>query len=470
MSRAPIHAPSHANTYRRHPLNGGTHNQFLVHLDNPKRSQRQNSHDTSTPSSRIVHIMGRHDQSRLCLPSLVILFLLLADAACQIENSSSSSRQSPHNIGEYFPETGFYQGLRIKDRQPLLRKQSPYQLIEVHYNPHFGKILVLDGVIQLTERDGDAYNEMMAHLPLMQHPNPKRVLVIGGGDGYVVQEVLKHDSVIQVDHVDLDQDVIQVCKQMFPWGAVWDDPRVKLHIRDGAAFLEEVADQTYDVIIQDSSDPWTYDEFGDQVELPSSVLYSVEHFVNLYRKLKPNGVLNIQAETLQLPSDLEAIAKWRDLAIHVGFIEARYASIMISTVRRSSGFTSESFGIHLYGSFTYALLLLKSIYSIRRDRLAASSLRRRRPHPTTKNWYGNDSPVFAMLARQQPTTTQGFKIVPLTYLFGPKRKYMVGAYWIQCVRIKTLPSETRLGFFPLLPPAGISKRGAGVYLPRTLFT
>ena len=274
--------------------------------------------------------MGRN-RNRTVVPQLVLILSLLAEAA--YSQTASTSSKHHHNIGEYFPETGFYQGLRIKDSQPLMRKQSPYQLIEVHYNPHFGKILVLDGVLQLTERDGNAYNEMMAHLPLMQHPNPKRVLVIGGGDGYVVQEVLKHESVVHVDHVDLDEDVIQVCKQMFPWGAVWDDPRVTLHIQDGAVFLDQVADQTYDVIIQDSSDPWTYDEFGAQVELPSSVLYSVDHFANLYRKLKPDGVLNIQAETLQLPSDLEAIAKWRDLAIHVGFLEARYASIMISTVR-----------------------------------------------------------------------------------------------------------------------------------------
>ncbi|GKY92905.1 hypothetical protein MPSEU_000259500 [Mayamaea pseudoterrestris] len=271
----------------------------------------------------------RKCQSATILRLVIGLFCLTASATSQTDHEAAASRH--HNIGEYFPETGFYQGLRIKDSKPLIRKQSPYQLIEVHHNPHFGRILVLDGVLQLTERDGNAYNEMMAHLPLMQHPNPKRVLVIGGGDGYVVQEVLKHESVVHVDHVDLDEDVIQVCKLMFPWGAVWDDPRVKLHIKDGAAFLDQVADQTYDVIIQDSSDPWTHDEIGERVDLPSSVLYSVEHFANLYRKLKPNGVLNIQAESLQIPSDLEAIGKWRDLAFHVGFVEARYASIMIST-------------------------------------------------------------------------------------------------------------------------------------------
>lgn len=265
------------------------------------------------------------------LDLLIALSLLLM--AGSHRDKSRKQLQDGQAVGEYFPETGFYQGLVIKGGRPLLQKQSAYQLIEVHHNPHFGRVLVLDGVLQLTERDGNAYNEMMAHLPLMQHPNPKRVLVIGGGDGYVVNEVLKHESVQRVDHVDLDVDVIEVCKRMFPWGAVWDDPRVTLHIQDGAAFLDGVADGTYDVIIQDSSDPWTYDEFQERVELPSSVLYSVEHFANLHRVLKPDGVLNFQAEALQIPSDLEAIGNWRDLAIHVGFMDARYASIMISTVR-----------------------------------------------------------------------------------------------------------------------------------------
>jgi spermidine synthase len=241
-------------------------------------------------------------------------------------------------IGEFFDEeTGLYQAIRIHGSKPLVREQSKYQLIEVHYNPHFGKILVLDGVLQLTERDASAYNEMMAHLPLMQHPHPQRVLVIGGGDGYVIQEVLKHESVLHVDHVDLDADVINVCKTHFDWGFVWDDPRVHLHVRDGAAFLDEVANETYDVIIQDSSDPWAYDINGARVDLPSSVLYSEKHFANLHRVLKPNGVLNIQAETLQIPSDLEGIVQWRDLALGVGFKGARYASIMISTVSQLAG-------------------------------------------------------------------------------------------------------------------------------------
>jgi spermidine synthase len=275
-----------------------------------------------------------------------------ADHGDQHESSSHLKRQEEHaEIGEFFSETGFYQSLRLSDDKPLLRKQSPYQLIEVYETPYYGKVLVLDGVLQLTERDADAYNEMMAHVPMMQHESgsgdgdgensngngdaapttPMRVLVIGGGDGYVVNEVLKHEAVVHVDHVDLDGDVVQVCKQQFAWGKVWDDERVHLHVADGAAFCANALDATYDVIIQDSSDPWGVDENGNQIDLPSGALYSKQHFAHLHRILKPNGILNFQAETIAIPADLKGMMEWRKIVLDVGFASARYGSIIISS-------------------------------------------------------------------------------------------------------------------------------------------
>jgi len=102
-----------------------------------------------------------------------------------------ASTKHPYAIGESFPEIGYSQSIDVLQPQhtPMVRIQSKYQEIAIYSNPHYGKILVLDGVIQLTEHDADSYNEMMAHVPMMEHPNPKRVLVIGGGDGYVVSEV-----------------------------------------------------------------------------------------------------------------------------------------------------------------------------------------------------------------------------------------------------------------------------------------
>lgn len=234
-------------------------------------------------------------------------------------------------VGELIEETGFYQSIRVSDQPALVKKRSEFQVIEVLQSEAYGKVLVLDGVTQLTERDADAYNEMMAHIAMFQHRNPRRVLIIGGGDGFVLSEVLKHSSVEHVDHVDLDGDVIEVCKEHFPWGDAWNDPRVKLHIGDGAAFVLNAPDSFYDVVIQDSSDPWTWNDKGEKISLPSSVLYSPIHFRNLYRILNSDGILNIQAECLQIPSDLEGVAEWRSLVLNVGFGIARYGSIMISS-------------------------------------------------------------------------------------------------------------------------------------------
>jgi len=214
-----------------------------------------------------------------------VVFLLVRSVTVVIANKS---------IGAWEEETGFYQSITVTDKSPLTTTISKYQKIEVHESKYYGKILVLDGVVQLTERDANSYNEMMAHVAMMQHGQPKRALVIGGGDGYVLSEVLKHQSLEHVDHVDLDNDVIEICKEHFSWGAAWSDPRVTLHIGDGAAFVSLASTGFYDVIIQDSSDPWTWDESGRQIKLPSSVLYAEHHFQNIYRILTDNGIFNFQ--------------------------------------------------------------------------------------------------------------------------------------------------------------------------------
>ena len=134
-----------------------------------------------------------------------------------------------------------------------------------------------------------------------------------------------------MDHVDLDGEVVEACKENFPWGAAWDDPRVTLHIADGAAFVEQAADASYDIIIQDSSDPWTEDLRGNRVILPSSVLYTRKHVADIHRILTPSGIFNFQAETFNIPSDVVGIIEWRKQALGVGFHRARYGSIYISS-------------------------------------------------------------------------------------------------------------------------------------------
>lgn len=234
-------------------------------------------------------------------------------------------------VGEYISESGFYQSLTLASEKPIVHMRSKYQEIKVVKSNYFGKVLVLDGVVQLTERDGNAYNEMMVHPAMFSHRMPKRVLVVGGGDGYVLSEVLKHPEVEHVDHVDLDSDVIDVCRDHFPWGSAWDDPRAHLHFADGSKFLAEAEDHFYDVIIQDSSDPFTWNEKGEKVDLPSKTLYSKEHFQNIERALAPDGIFNFQAETFNIESDLDGIVEWRKQALDVGFEDAQYGSITIST-------------------------------------------------------------------------------------------------------------------------------------------
>ncbi|KAG7350323.1 spermidine synthase [Nitzschia inconspicua] len=237
-----------------------------------------------------------------------------------------------NRIGELETSIGFYQAIELAENSLLFSKQSKYQDIEVHKSKFYGKILVLDGVIQVTERDADSYNEMMAHIPMFQHPNPKRVLIVGGGDGYVLKEVLKHHSVEHVDHVDLDEDVIHTCEEYFPqWGDAWKDPRAFLHICDGAQFVRDAADGTYDVIIQDSSDPFVVGEDGTMTTLPSAALYEEDHICQLHRILKPNGILNIQGESFNVPTSLGGIISWRRNMEACGFKRTRYGSIMTSS-------------------------------------------------------------------------------------------------------------------------------------------
>ena len=213
-------------------------------------------------------------------------------------NNDNDSKDNGNNgeqtIGELDNETGFYQS--ITATKQLYNKKSKYQNIQVYNTKHFGIALVLDGALQITEKDADSYNEMLSHVPLFAHKNPKRVLIIGGGDGYVLKEVLKHPTVTHVDHVELDEDMIKVCKLYFNKDiktGVWDDPRVTLHIMDGCQFVKNTSNGYYDVIIQDSSDPWEF-ESGTKKILPSSVLFTKGHFHEIYRILNKDGIFNFQ--------------------------------------------------------------------------------------------------------------------------------------------------------------------------------
>ncbi|PSS36920.1 hypothetical protein PHLCEN_2v1238 [Hermanssonia centrifuga] len=182
------------------------------------------------------------------------------------------------------------QAMTLKVRKILHVEKSLYQDVLVFESETYGNVLILDGVIQCTERDEFSYQEMIAHLPLASHPNPKKVLVIGGGDGGVVREVLKHDTVEQVVLCDIDEAVIRVSKQYLPhMSGLLSDPRVVVYVGDGFKFLADNT-STYDAIITDSSDP-----VG-----PAASLFQKPYFELLHGALAPGGHISTQAECLWL--------------------------------------------------------------------------------------------------------------------------------------------------------------------------
>ncbi|KAL7530031.1 hypothetical protein ACHAXR_003279 [Thalassiosira sp. AJA248-18] len=279
----------------------------------------------------------------LFLQLLLVLRCSQYAAATDGDTPEEEDDGSWKKIDEEEDEIGYIQSL-IVDTPPIASVESSYQEIEVYNSAHYGKVFVLDDCLQLTERDAPHYNEMLAHVPVMEYlarsdnddnrQEPMRVLVVGGGDGYVVSELLKYPHVASIDHVELDEEVINVSKEHLPWANAWKDERVKLVIGDGAAYVKDYAEKggSYHVIVQDASDPFWLDTDGSVTTLPSSVLYDTSHFENLYKLLQPKeGVLMFQAETYNIPSNLESIRKWRNMLSEIGFEKPRYGSISIST-------------------------------------------------------------------------------------------------------------------------------------------
>lgn len=177
--------------------------------------------------------------------------------------------------------------LRIKITQFLERVKSEFQEIEVVESKSFGKILLIDGVIMLTEADEFCYHEMITHVPLCVHTKAQKVLVIGGGDGGTVREILKHDNVKEVDVCEIDEKVIEISKRHFPNLAnSFDDPKVKIFCEDGNKFINKRKHE-YDLIIVDSSDP-----IG-----PAGVLFRRGFYEAMYQALKDDGIVVSQAES-----------------------------------------------------------------------------------------------------------------------------------------------------------------------------
>jgi spermidine synthase len=183
-----------------------------------------------------------------------------------------------------------------KARQVIHREQSEFQDIVVLDCAHFGRVLALDGVVQLTESDEFVYHEMLSHVALHAHPRPENVLIIGGGDGGVLREAAKHGAVKRIDLVELDRRVVEVARQFLPTVATsFDDPRASVHQMEGAAFLRQ-SDRAFEVIIVDCTDP-----VG-----PAEGLFSDGFFADAARRLAPDGIFVAQTESLHFHREFVA--------------------------------------------------------------------------------------------------------------------------------------------------------------------
>jgi spermidine synthase len=176
-------------------------------------------------------------------------------------------------------------GYRINKR--LHHSVSPYQTVEIYETADFGNLLVLDGAIMLTEAHEFLYHELLVHIPLLSHPKPETILVVGGGDGGTVREVLLHDTVRRVDMVEIDEEVVKVSRLFLPGLAnKLDDPKVNLVIQDAVEFVQGL-DQVYDVVLVDSTDP-----IG-----PGEGLFSRAFYTEVKKALKPGGLVAVQSES-----------------------------------------------------------------------------------------------------------------------------------------------------------------------------
>lgn len=176
----------------------------------------------------------------------------------------------------------------------LYKGKSKFQDIMVFENPHFGRVLTLDGVVQITERDEFFYHEMLSHVVMFSHPNPRKVIVIGGGDGGTVREVLKHKSVEKVYFIEIDEEVINVSKKFFPSVASgMNDRRVEIKCMDGAEFVKSRKGDI-DAVIVDSTDIVGF----------AKSLFTKKFFKSILDCLSEDGMFVTLSESLHFHKDI----------------------------------------------------------------------------------------------------------------------------------------------------------------------
>lgn len=169
-------------------------------------------------------------------------------------------------------------------KRQLWSQESEYQQIDVYESKQYGRVLTLDGDVLFSSQDEFVYNEMAVHVPMAVHPHVKKVLIIGGGDGGVATELAAYPEIEQIDVVEPDESIVEVVKQFFPETCEgFTDPRVKVYAMDGLRFLRRKSEE-YDLIINDSTDPFGYTEG----------LFTKEFYGSCYHALKEDGIVVYQ--------------------------------------------------------------------------------------------------------------------------------------------------------------------------------
>ncbi len=175
--------------------------------------------------------------------------------------------------------------VRLKADHVLFDSETEHQRLIIFENADYGRVMMLDGIVQLSTKDEFVYHEMMAHVPLFAHGWAKRALIVGGGDGGVLREALRHPELEQVTLCEIDRSVIDLCRQHFPdvSAGAYDDPRTRIVIADGTKFMAESGER-FDVIMIDSTDP-----VG-----PGAVLFTRAFYADCAKSLKRGGLLVTQ--------------------------------------------------------------------------------------------------------------------------------------------------------------------------------
>ena len=195
----------------------------------------------------------------------------------------------------WFEET-LYDGYRQKFsvEKVYFESRTEHQHLLIFHNAHFGRVMVLDGIVQTTERDEFIYHEMLTHVPVLAHGSVRKVLIVGGGDGAMLREVVKHRGIEEIVQVEIDQAVIDMSREHLPnhSAGAFDDPRVRIVIDDGLRFVAGTKER-FDVIISDSTDP-----IG-----PGEALFSEGFYAGCQRALRPGGILVTQNGVMFLQPD-----------------------------------------------------------------------------------------------------------------------------------------------------------------------